>query len=730
VALGALAPEGLPLALFTSGEARWLGVAVDGGAELPRIALLSVPYALQAADAETVAGKPLSAFVLAGEQTGTGADGLTYVNTKLLQGAVLGVTPLASSGTPGYLGVFTNSTDLGNSAMFQTGTSIGVGTTAPLAAFHTIATAAPGAFFDVYSNALGVLPVVYRAARGTLGAPTAVQTDDILGGVAVRGYGATGFSGGQGQVMFKAAEPWTDAAHGTYLQLTTTPLGSATWVERMRIDPVGNVGIGTTTPAQKLSVAGTIESTTGGFKFPDGSVQTMAATSDTVSHNSAFGYLSLDHNTTGQGNAAFGEYTLTANTTGTANSAFGHSSLRDNTTGSFNTAVGNSALWVNTGDFNTAVGTHSLRLNTIGSSNAAFGYASLTANTTGFYNAAFGRSSLAANTTGWHNAAFGYASLTANTGEDNAAFGSNSLTANTTGGANAAFGRSSLAANTTGGVNAAFGTYSLAANTTGTANAAFGYGSLLVNTIGSSNAAFGYRSLDATTTGVYSVGLGYAAGSYNTTGSYNSFLGAWAGPDSAHGALSYATAVGYGATVTQSNSLVLGGVNGTASAVYVGIGTSAPDTTLQVVGDIKVGTSGTNGCVKNFAGTGLIGTCSSDARLKANVRPFEPVLDRVVRLQPVQFNWKAEQFPEYRFGAGRNSGLIAQDVERVFPEMVSTDEHGYKMVNYSELPYLTLAAVKELDAKARTLQAENEVLRAQLAALAGRLARLETRDRQ
>jgi hypothetical protein len=75
VALGALAPEGLPLALFTSGEARWLGVAVDGGAELPRIALLSVPYALKAADAETVAGKPLSAFVLAGDTTGTGDAG-------------------------------------------------------------------------------------------------------------------------------------------------------------------------------------------------------------------------------------------------------------------------------------------------------------------------------------------------------------------------------------------------------------------------------------------------------------------------------------------------------------------------------------------------------------------------------------------------------------------------------------------------------------------------------
>ena len=256
VALGALAPEGLPLALFTSGEARWLGVAVDGGAEPPRIALLSVPYALKAADAETVAGKPLSAFVLAGEQTGTGADGLTYVNTKLLQGAVLGVTPQASSGSAGYLGVFTNSTDLGNSVIFQAPSTnnIGVNTITPAAGFHAVATAAPGAYFDVYNNTLGALPVVYRAARGTPGAPTAVQTDDILGGLAVRGYGATGFSGGQGQVMFRAAEPWTDAAHGTYLQFTTTPVGGAAWTERMRIAPYGYVGLGTATPLFPLDI--------------------------------------------------------------------------------------------------------------------------------------------------------------------------------------------------------------------------------------------------------------------------------------------------------------------------------------------------------------------------------------------------------------------------------------------------------------------------------------------
>ena len=65
VLLGATKPEGIPTELFTSGEAQWLGVEVSGQSELPRVLLVSVPYALKAADAETLGGKPPSAFVSA-----------------------------------------------------------------------------------------------------------------------------------------------------------------------------------------------------------------------------------------------------------------------------------------------------------------------------------------------------------------------------------------------------------------------------------------------------------------------------------------------------------------------------------------------------------------------------------------------------------------------------------------------------------------------------------------
>src|ERR1700683_3787075 len=72
--LGATKTEGLPQELFTSGEARWLGVRVNGGEEQPRVLLLSVPYALKAADAQTLGGLPASAFALAGTVVAAGGN--------------------------------------------------------------------------------------------------------------------------------------------------------------------------------------------------------------------------------------------------------------------------------------------------------------------------------------------------------------------------------------------------------------------------------------------------------------------------------------------------------------------------------------------------------------------------------------------------------------------------------------------------------------------------------
>ena len=71
VLLGAMQAEGLPVELFTSGEARWLGMQVGNLPEQPRVLMVSVPYALKAADAETLGGKPASAYALAGQAATT-----------------------------------------------------------------------------------------------------------------------------------------------------------------------------------------------------------------------------------------------------------------------------------------------------------------------------------------------------------------------------------------------------------------------------------------------------------------------------------------------------------------------------------------------------------------------------------------------------------------------------------------------------------------------------------
>jgi hypothetical protein len=91
-------------------------------------------------------------------------------------------------------------------------------------------------------------------------------------------YGWDGAAYGRGAYFIaKAAENWTSTAHGTDFGIATTPVGSTTNVIRLWILANGNVGIGTTSPSEKLTVAGVIYSTTGGIKFPDGTIQTTAA---------------------------------------------------------------------------------------------------------------------------------------------------------------------------------------------------------------------------------------------------------------------------------------------------------------------------------------------------------------------------------------------------------------------------------------------------------------------
>jgi hypothetical protein len=148
---------------------------------------------------------------------------------------------------------------------------------------------------------------------------------------------------------------------------------------------------------------------------------------------------------------------------------------------------------------------------------------------------------------------------------------------------------------------------------------------------------------------------------------------------------------------------------------------------LEVSGDIRVGTTGTNGCLKNFAGTGIAGTCSSDRRLKRDITPFAPSLRALTTLQPVHYFWRAADFPQQRFGDSRAYGLIAQDVEQVLPELVVTGEDGFKAVDYSKLPLLTIQAVKELKGENDQLKAANDELKQRIADLERRFSEIVMR---
>src|SRR5262249_11272861 len=154
----------------------------------------------------------------------------------------------------------------------------------------------------------------------------------------------------------------------------------------------------------------------------------------------------------------------------------------------------------------------------------------------------------------------------------------------------------------------------------------------------------------------------------------------------------------YGYGFPTKNDLIVKG--------YVGIGLGAnvaPANPLHVAGDIRIGT-GFTGCVLDADGTIIAGTCSSDVRLKRDIVPFVHLLDKVAQLQPVHFYWRAEEFKERHFGTKPSYGLIAQEVEKVLPELVTEDEQGYKAVNYAKLPLLSLQAIKELKAENDTLK--------------------------
>lgn len=337
---------------------------------------------------------------------------------------------------------------------------------------------------------------------------------------------------------------------------------------------------------------------------------------------------------------------------------------------------------------NTAGGTGALFSNTTGYNNSAWGLDALQNNTTGAMNTAFGSQALQFNTTGVANAAVGYTALGSNTtGSANAAVGEGALNRNTTGGQNTALGNVALENNTTGGSNTAVG-FALFAGTASNSNTAVGLAAL-ESTTGNQNTAVGNAALQNNTTGGNNIALGFTAGASLTSGSNNIYLGA-ASP------------------ATESTTMRLG----------------QTQTRTFIAGIAATALSGSQVLISS---TGQLGILASSARYKHNIQTMGAHSRGLFELRPVIFRYKQD------LQGVRQYGLIAEEVAKVYPELVTRRSDGtVESVQYHELIPMVLNELQRQQRELGELRAQTARLQAalvrQTAASAARLVRLEGTD--
>jgi hypothetical protein len=122
-----------------------------------------------------------------------------------------------------------------------------------------------------------------------------------------------------------------------------------------------------------------------------------------------------------------------------------------------------------------------------------------------------------------------------------------------------------------------------------------------------------------------------------------------------------------------------------AANAYVGIGTTTPTYKLHVVGAVYA--TGVVYCNGN--------ALCSDQRWKTNIKPIQNALDNVLKMQGVTYYWKVDEYPDKHFPEGEQIGFIAQEIEKVYPQLVLTDKDGYKSIDYSKLTPILVEAIKE-----------------------------------
>ncbi len=311
-----------------------------------------------------------------------------------------------------------------------------------------------------------------------------------------------------------------------------------------------------------------------------------------------------------------------------------------------------------------------------------------------------GRQALTSNTTGVQNDAVGYNALASNTtGSINVAVGDYALVSNTTGVGNVGLGSAALGYNTSGNNNIALGNSVMVSNTSGSENIAIGVNALYGNTIGNSNIALGLLAL-VSNNGSNNIGLGNQALQSVQTGSGNLALGANAGS-----ALAGA----------ENNNVDIANAGITGESSTIRIGTVGTQTKAFIAGIRGVTTGVANGITVLIDGNGQLGTVSSSRRFKTDVRDMGDASSRLMRLRPVTFKYKPELDPS----GTTQYGVIAEEVEQVFPDLVARDKDGkIETVKYHLLSALLLNEVHKQYRQQRAQAEQIYTLRSQYAQLA------------
>jgi trimeric autotransporter adhesin len=260
--------------------------------------------------------------------------------------------------------------------------------------------------------------------------------------------------------------------------------------------------------------------------------------------------------------------------------------------------------------------------------NTAEGQNALLGLTTGTYNTAVGVFSLLSFTNGKFNTGVGAGALLVNTADANTATGAGALFSHSTGNANTAVGTFALFSDTSGQVNTATAASALFSNTTGSDNTANGAQALSSNVDGNENTAVSLNALVNNTSGSNNVALGRSAGGQQTTGSNNVYIGF--NPQG---------------TAGESDTCYIATIFGQTSS-----------------GGIPVLINANH----------KLGTTTSSKRFKESIKPMDTDSEVVFSLKPVAFHYKKEIDP-----VGTSQfGLVAEDVEKVNPDLVVRDKEG------------------------------------------------------